>query len=201
MNFISLTTGAVCLLLAAPGFAQNSVSLYRLAHKPSRQARRLFERGSAQLKRHHYQSSADLFRQSVNADPEYWDAENNLGYAYVELARHEEAQQAFFRATEIDPANPVGYVNLGIAALCNSRYSLAEESARRALRLEPLMVQAKALLGIAQAGEGHWTPAVRKLLEDSRMSVSAADALLRKWPENAVDRPTLIIKSAGAAFR
>jgi tetratricopeptide (TPR) repeat protein len=177
------------------------VSIYRLAHKPSRHARRLFDRGSAQLKLGHYRAGADLFRQALNADPEYWDAQNNLGYANIELARHEEAQQAFSRATEIDPANPVGYVNLGIAALCNGRYTLAEESARRALRIEPLMVQAKALLGISQAGEGQWTPAVRKLLEDSRGSVSAADALLRKWPMNESDRPMLIIKSAGAAFR
>jgi tetratricopeptide (TPR) repeat protein len=194
LNFIALTVGVLCLLVASPGIAQNSVSLYRLSHKPPKHARRLFDKGSAQLKLHHYQSSAALFREAIAADPEYWDAENNLGYIHLALAQREQAQEAFARATKIDPENPIGYVNLGIAALCNKRYSLAEESARRALRLAPAMCQAKALMGIAEAGEGHWTPAVRKLLEESRGSVRAADSLLNQWPTNESARPELVVK-------
>jgi hypothetical protein len=79
------------------------------------------------------------------------------------------------------------------------RYVLAESLARRALQLDPIMVQGKAVLAFAQLGEGKWTPPVRKLLEESRQSVPAADKILRKWPENETQYPPrLIIVPAGA---
>ena len=146
-----------------------------------------------QVKAREYRSGIRFLQRAIAIDPEYWEAENNLGYAYLQLALAREAAQAFERAITIDPSNPIGYANLGISALHSSQFERAEECARKALRYSPDMPQAKALLGMSRAGQGDWSPEVHRLLEESRMYVTSADMLLQQWPESPSKATRLVV--------
>jgi len=184
---------ASALFAQASLASSNAVSLYELSHKTLKQARRLVDKGTLQLNKQQYSSSLELFRRALQLDPQYWRAQNNIGFVYLKLHQQKEAEDAFQRAVEIDPDNAIGHTNVGICALSGNNYSLAEQAAQRALRLRPLLIEAKALLGLAQAGQGHWTPQVRQLLEDSRSASQAAETLLRRWPANVANPPRLVV--------
>jgi cytochrome c-type biogenesis protein CcmH/NrfG len=91
--------------------------------------------------------------------------------------------------------NPIGYANLSVVALSRNDFSLAEKSASQSMRLDPRMPEARAMLGLALAGQGNWTPQVRKLLEESR-TVSTSEALLQKWPPEGAPGPPIIVNTS-----
>jgi Flp pilus assembly protein TadD len=188
LKSISIVTGLLCSISVQLLFAQSAlvpaeaVSFYQLSYKPDKQARRLFEMGSTQLKRRDFPASLKLFQQAVAIDSKFWAAQNNLGYTYLHLAQRDRAERAFERAVEIDPLNPIGYANISVAALYCSDYRKAEQSARKALRLNPQLAEAKALLGLAQVGQGNWSPEAHNMLEQGYQYVPGAERILRKWP-------------------
>jgi Flp pilus assembly protein TadD len=187
------------LFCASSLLAQNAlissgaVSMYELTFRPAKQARRLFTKGTVLLKQQRFRVALGLFQEALNIDSQYWAAEIDLGYAYLKLAEQKEAQQAFERSLQIDPENAIGYTNLSVVALNNSDYRLAEKSARAALRLNPQLSEAKALLGLAEVGQGNWTPEAHKLLEDGQDSVPGSEKVLLKWPAANMDAPKVIV--------
>lgn len=62
---------------------------------------------------------------------------NNLGVAYMEQLKFEEAAQEFAQAVALDPEFAPTLVNLGIAQFYQLDYEAALESSRRALALAP----------------------------------------------------------------
>jgi Flp pilus assembly protein TadD len=201
VNFISFVLAFGCLLSASLLTAQtamvssHSVSYYQLHHKVVKQARRFSEAATVELKKQNYRAGITLLRQALEIDPDYWVAENNLGFALLHLQQHEEARKAFQRATEIDPMNPIGYTNLSVAALTQNDFALAEKSASQSIRLAPELPEARAMLGLALVGQGIWTPVARKLLEESS-SVPTSETLLKKWPKDNQAGPPVIISAS-----
>ena len=200
MKLISLVTAVVCVLPSWSLFAQYAligspgVSLYQLAYKPEKKALLLFLKGNGQLKQHQYEASLTLFQEALAIDARYWNAENNLGYAYLKLSQIDKAEQAFERDLEIDPLNAIGYTNLSVAALNKKDYPLAEKSARQALHLNPQLSQAKALFALAQVGQGNWSTEAHRLLEEGYQSVPGSDEVLRRWPEsNSTSRRNIVL--------
>jgi Tfp pilus assembly protein PilF len=190
-----------CSLLSAQVASQDvpaspySVSVYQLRHKPVKEARRFCDAATVELKKEHYSAGLELLQQALSIDPDYWVAQNNLGFALLHLHRHVEAQKAFQRAVEIDPHNPLGYANLSVVALGMNNFLLAEKAAAQSMRLNPQMPEARAMLGLALAGQGNWTPQVRKLLEESR-AVPTSQALLKKWPAGSSRGPAVTVYSS-----
>jgi tetratricopeptide (TPR) repeat protein len=174
-----------------PLASSSSISLYELSYRPPKQALKLFDKGSSELKLRHYQVALKLLKKALAIDPLYFAAENNLGYTYLQLDQQSAAEQAFKRALEIDPGNAVGHLNLCIAAMNRGNFRLAEKAARLALQLNPQMVEAKAMLGYAEVGQGRWTTEARKLLEESRDVVPGSGVLLSNWPEPNTRGPSV----------
>jgi Flp pilus assembly protein TadD len=199
LNLRFTLSAVLCALIASPLFAQNSsgpsavVSLYQLSHKPSRQARRLFDKANEELKRRRYRVSVQLFQQAAELDPNYWNAFNNLGYTYLKLDQKEKAEQVLERATRIDPENSIGYMNLSLAALNQREYGVAENTARTALRLNPALAEAKVLLTLAQVGRGNWTHEGHRLLQESYQSVPGSEKLLSEWPADNHPHPAVMV--------
>jgi tetratricopeptide (TPR) repeat protein len=174
----------------------HSISLYELSHKPLKRARRLLDEGTAELKLRHYPASVRLFQKALLVDPDYWEAENNLGFAFLQLQQPTKAEPAFARATEIDPMNAIAYVNLCVAALQRNDYLLAEKSGTEAVRLNPQLAEGKAMLGLALVSQGKWTATARKLLEETR-SIPASATILKKWPKPNAAGPTVTVITLG----
>jgi hypothetical protein len=73
---------------------------------------------------------------------------------------------------------------------------LAEQSAKRALQLSTLD-QARALLGITEIAQGHWTPYARRLLEEAKTSIPDIDRVLEAWPESHSKEPKRLTINLG----
>jgi len=194
LNFLSRAVVSGCLFSGSLLFAQSnhSVSFYQLRHKSIKQARRFCDAATVELKKENYQAGIKLLEHALALDPNYWVAQNNLGFAFLHLQQQERALKAFQRAIEIDPMNAVGYTNLSVVALSRNDFPLAEKSASESLRLDPELPEAKAMLGLALVGQGIWTPVAKKLLEESR-GVSTSDMLLKKWPQDETSAPTVVV--------
>jgi superkiller protein 3 len=177
-------------------FNRDVITLYQLQHKVPKHAHTLFIKGADCIAQQKYQAALEFLQKALIIDSDYWEAQNDVGFAYLKLDQMMKAEQAFQRAINIDPENAVAYVNLGVAAVVSPDYELAEQSARRALNLNPTLLTAKALLGIVDVGQGHWTPDAHRLLEESLGAFPAVRKVLRAWPQGNSPGPKVIILSS-----
>ena len=125
------------------------ISALRLAHKPVKAARRLLRESDSLAEHGNLAASAERLQQALAADPNWFEAWNNLGSRRLTLGRYAEAADAFRQALAIDPNNASVHSNLGLAQLFLRQPLEAEESARRALQLEPGAPRASYVAGMA----------------------------------------------------
>ena len=97
-----------------------------------------------------------FFAQAIELDPTYADAFHNLGSAYAEQAKWEDAIVAYRKAlAQTIYASPENtYNNLGYAYWALDRRKEAEEAFRSALQLEPKLVPSHFWLGVLLEKEG-----------------------------------------------
>ncbi|MGH7412599.1 MAG: tetratricopeptide repeat protein [Candidatus Rokuibacteriota bacterium] len=96
------------------------------------------------------------FQKAVELDPTYADAFHNLGSAYAEQGRWDEAIGAYRKAlAQTIYARPqTTYNNLGYAYWALDRRKEAEDAFRSALQLEPNLVPSHFWLGVLLEKEG-----------------------------------------------
>lgn len=96
------------------------------------------------------------FLKAVELDPTYADAYHNLGSAYAEQGKWEDAIGAYRKAlAQAIYARPeTTYNNLGYAYWALDRRKEAEEAFRAALQLEPKLVPSHFWLGVLLEKEG-----------------------------------------------
>jgi tetratricopeptide (TPR) repeat protein len=130
----------------APG---GPISALRLSHKPAKAARRLLQQAETLAGEGNLAASADRLQEALAADPNWFEAWNNLGSRRLTLGQNAEAADAFRHALAIDSKSAIVHSNLGLAQLFLRQPLEAEESARRALQLDPAMVRASYVMGMA----------------------------------------------------
>jgi tetratricopeptide (TPR) repeat protein len=130
----------------APG---GPISALRLAHRPVKAARRLLREADSLAEDGDIPASADRLQRALAADPNWFEAWNNLGSRQLALGKYNDAAEAFRRALAIDPNNALVHSNLGLAQLFLRQPLEAEESARRSLQLEPGSARASYVSGMA----------------------------------------------------
>jgi tetratricopeptide (TPR) repeat protein len=125
------------------------------------------------------------FEKAVQLDATYADAYHNLGSAYAEQGKWEEAIGAYKKAL----AQPIyakpqsTYNNLGYAYWALDRRKEAEEAFRAALQLDPKLVPSHFWLGVVLEREGRKAEAkahfqaARDLEPSSTLGKRAADVL------------------------
>jgi len=93
---------------------------------------------------------------AVQLDPNYAEAQHNLGLCYAEQGRFADAIAAYRRALAIPTYTTpeVAYHNMGNAYLAMGRLQEASESYRAALQLDPKQVGSLYSLGIVLVREG-----------------------------------------------
>ena len=112
--------------------------------------------GAVMLNIGRYAEAQTEFLKAVELDPTYADAYHNLGSAYAEQAKWEEAIEAYRKAlTQTIYARPeTTYNNLGYAYWALDRRREAEDAFRAALQLEPRLVPSHFWLGVLLEKEG-----------------------------------------------
>lgn len=125
------------------------------------------------------------FQKAVELDPTYADAFHNLGSAYAEQGKWDEAIGAYKKAlAQTIYASPENtYNNLGYAYWALDRRKDAEDAFRAALQLEPKLVPSHFWLGVLLQKEGRGDEAkahlraARDLAPASMLGRRAADVL------------------------
>jgi Tfp pilus assembly protein PilF len=85
---------------------------------------------------------------------------NNIGVAYLEQYKHEEAMKEFRKAIERDPNFALGQINLAIAAYFQRDIPTATAAARAAIKLQPDSPHAHYILGIILRNEKQYDEAI-----------------------------------------
>ena len=125
------------------------------------------------------------FQKAVELDPTYADAFHNLGSAYAEQGKWDEAIGAYKKAlAQTIYASPENtYNNLGYAYWALDRRKDAEDAFRAALQLEPKLVPSHFWLGVLLQKEGRGDEAkahlraARDLAPASMLARRAAEVL------------------------
>lgn len=91
---------------------------------------------------HEFEQALINFERSLQIDPNYLQAQINMGVAHQSKGRYPKAIQCFEAVISKDPLQVNAYYNLGIAYFCTQSYALSLESLNNALKLNPLLLDA-----------------------------------------------------------
>lgn len=126
----------------------STVSAARLRHKVPKNAMKAYDRGVKFSGKGDVLRATQELERAVTLDPEFAEAYNDLGVAYVRLARFRPAEAAFERAVALDPESSLAASNLAWVLFELRKLPEAERSARRALKLWPNNARAHVVLGV-----------------------------------------------------
>jgi Tfp pilus assembly protein PilF len=146
------------------------VSAKQLAHKPPKQAMRLFKTGSE-----------PKLLEAIAIDPDFAQAHAALGVIYAKSMRVEQARVAFERAKEAGMVSAALESNLAWALAAMQKPHEAEAAARRALAIDPRYARAHYMLGFVLAATGkNRTEALQHLKAASTEMPAASAALIKR---------------------
>ncbi|MFT3829097.1 MAG: tetratricopeptide repeat protein [Opitutaceae bacterium] len=123
-----------------------------------------------------YRRPAALWTDTVRQRPFNPRAYNNLGLALRDEGRTAEAEAAFLRAIELQPAHAFAHFNLGTLLLAQARYADAAAHFASCLAADPRHVDARINRGQALAALGRRDEAVAECRAALRLAPEAFDA-------------------------
>ncbi len=163
----------------APGSAHGgTISLKRLAFKPSKAARKLHAKAQSEADRKHLPEAIAMLRQVVEMEPEWAEAYNNLGVQYYRQMRFAEACAAMAEAYRIDPDSAEIGSNYSVALIPMNRAAEAEALIRRTMLRHGETPKGRFVLGMALAARGNRKEEARALLTEVSEQFPSAKAFL-----------------------
>jgi tetratricopeptide (TPR) repeat protein len=147
---------AVCITtpdgMAPPEVARQkpigeTISVRQLQHKVPKEAEKEFRRATKLSRVGEHAKAAAELEAALRRDPQLSSAENQLGVEYAHLGRWEEAEMAFRRFIDMEPASWLGHYNLALTLYGGGDLPGAEQSTRRALACSGENPQIHLLLG------------------------------------------------------
>jgi tetratricopeptide (TPR) repeat protein len=156
------------------------VSSRTLAHKPSKPARKEFDRGMEAWRRKQNTEAQHHFAEAARLDPDFVQALTALAVVHLKAHEPEPALEYLNRALALEPSWAMLHCNKASALMMLDHPEEAEQAARRALQLDPGWVDASYMLGLAMLTEGKETPEVAERLAAAAGTYPKARELLIK---------------------
>ena len=85
----------------------------------------------------HFAEAISLYQEILPSQPDNWDVNYNLGYAYYLTGKLPEADRYLTRATQIDASRPDGFFFLGLTELKLGDINAAAADVQRAVIIRP----------------------------------------------------------------
>jgi len=148
------------------------VSVRELAIPPK--AVQEFQHSMKAFQSRDFHSAAGHLEKALQIAPDFVQARNNLGAAYINLREYESAVAQLQKAIELAPNLKQPYVNLGTALIFLGRLPEAETAARRGLDLAPQSSSARYNLGRVLAVAGSDTPEAVEMLSLATADIQEA---------------------------
>jgi tetratricopeptide (TPR) repeat protein len=127
----------------------NVVDVSEFLDRYPKKAVSAFEKGSDLLKKRKNDEAVKYFRDAVELAPGFYAAHNQLGIAYRETGRLDEAEQEFLKAHEINATNVEPLVNLTALYIDQHKTDQAVDAAEKAVKLDSHSTAALLSLGVA----------------------------------------------------
>ena len=140
--FLAGATGAFALLEALRSRRARSVALVALMGVPFVLSVATYKRNAL------WESKVSLWEDVVEKSPALVYPRNNLGIAYIEAGRSDDAMRQFQAALEIKPDHATAQSNLGVLYAQRGRFDEAMYAFQTALRSDPSLVDAHNNLGL-----------------------------------------------------
>jgi tetratricopeptide (TPR) repeat protein len=166
------------------------VTARALAHKPTKAARREFDRGVRAWREGQGDEAVRHLKEAVRLDPKFVESEAELGALYSKTNRLTLALTSLERALAMDPNWAVLHSNKAATLLQLNRIAEAEEAARQAVKLDPTSVEGHYVLGAAMFAQQKFTPeAATHLILAAGKYPKASDFLLEMQMHTAAQEP------------
>ncbi|MBV9341575.1 MAG: DUF3857 domain-containing protein [Acidobacteria bacterium] len=145
----------------------------------------LYDAARAAFERGNYETSIELFKRVVSADPRHKAAWTDLGRAYMLLRQTDKAVEAFAKQCELNPYDEYAFSSLGWAYTTERKYDQAAAAFTKAIEINPLSEYAHAALGGMYQESHQYQKAVPELekavslkSDDAALQISLGDAYL-----------------------
>src|SRR2546423_773727 len=115
-----------------------------------------FNTASELLKQQKDKEAIAHLQKAIASYPNFVSAHNDLGIAYQNLERTEEAKGEFETAAKLDQKFAQSFMNLGKLSLSQKDFSAAESNLERAASLRPADAKLLTVLAYAQHGGHHY---------------------------------------------
>jgi len=145
-----------------------TVSVAQLKHKVPKQARKEFNKAEALFEKKDVEGSLEHLRRATELDPEYLEAQNNLGSRLLYSGKAAEALSTFQQAAKLDPSSAKVQTNIAVTMLELKQFEEAEHVARRAADMQGADARAKYILALSLYGQKKFTPEAVSLLQRSQ---------------------------------
>lgn len=123
----------------------------------------LFDAATQALQNQHFQLAADLLQKVVQLDPKHKDAWFDLGNAYMEVGKTDDAIAAYKKQIENNPYDGYAYNGLGLAYERQSRFDDAAQQFHKQIEVNPLDHYAHSNLGRLYLNQKNFAQAVAEL--------------------------------------
>lgn len=143
---------------------------------PQKVAYNLYEKGRASLDGGDVQAAVGAFLMSVKLEPSA-EVYLNLGFAYLQLDKNNDASKAFHQSTKLDPDAAEAQYGLGLASYRLKRFADARDAFKKATVLEPRMAKAHYGLGVTYVELGQPDASVNELRILERLDKNLAKQL------------------------
>jgi tetratricopeptide (TPR) repeat protein len=123
-----------------------------------------YERGTNFLRKKMYDEAISAYKKTIEINPEYVKAHNDLGVAYYRKKIYDEAIAAYKKAVEINPEYVTAYYNLGLAYYYGKKmYDEAISAYKKAIEINPKYAKAHNNLAQAYYEKGEYSLAIEHL--------------------------------------
>jgi len=154
--------------------AAGTVSIGQLMHKVPSKALKEAQLAEKAWKKGDMQTCMDHLQKAVAIDPDYLQAQKDLGLVYSRLNRLPDMISAFEQVIKVDPHSADAYSYIAAANIDLGQYADAETAARRSLDLDPAADRTRFLLGVALVAEDKDPGEALKYLKESSSSFPTA---------------------------
>ncbi|MBS1790526.1 MAG: tetratricopeptide repeat protein [Acidobacteria bacterium] len=135
-------------------------------------AKKLYQEGVSEIGKNPQKAMAKL-EEALRIFPQYFDALNWMGKAYISQKNYEKAYPYLMRAIDVNNRNYSTYYSLGFAFYQLKQYPAALEAARATTLLAPDSVDTQLLHGTLLRITGEYSEAEKALLKSNTLAKGA----------------------------
>jgi len=148
---------------AIPRNSEFVVSIDALTKEPPRDAVSAFDKAMDESRKGDIKKSSDDLGKAVRIDPDFYEANVELGIQYQETGRHDEAERLLKHAIQVNPASMKARASLGKRAYELNDFQRTVDLLTEAVRLGNISGDVYFMLGVSQFKLENFTTAEASL--------------------------------------